>query len=167
MKQQQFGMVPAGRDRVSRRSDDRVIGKARSPEMTESGWIQAKIRKANTLVSASRFIGPLFSFWTLFRAATRSRGRFRRCRRSSFRRFAFHDGGKLAAVDRRLILEVIGGRRDDLLCEAALHQLAAHLVFAGPGPGVAFHRAFGGNSLARAVEFVIGVDLLFLVIAQI
>src|SRR5258708_32275134 len=68
MKQQQFGMVPAGRDRVSRRSDDRVIGKARSPEMTESGWIQAKIRKANTLVSASRFRSGRYLVFGLFSA---------------------------------------------------------------------------------------------------
>src|SRR5258708_7162771 len=45
-----------------------IMAKARRLEMTERGWIQAKIRKANTLVSAFRFRSGRYLVFGLFSA---------------------------------------------------------------------------------------------------
>src|SRR5208282_2684593 len=67
------------------------------------------------------------------------------------RRLAVHDCGPFRPIRRHLITEGVQSRRGKLHGEAAFHHCVAHLLVAGPGPGVAVERASRILELAPTV----------------
>src|SRR6185312_8674726 len=80
--------------------------------------------------------------------------------------FGFHHRGVLAAVDGGFKLYVVRSRRGHLFNESPFHYLALHLFFTCPGPYIAIERAAGVDHVAVAAELMVGIDLLFRVVAE-